>query len=250
MDLNLDFFIYFASDGEESNGQQMDTETEKENESSNTDGERENTPMSAITNVTNVSEIQPEIMDMETEEEKDNAASPAEAAEMIEEVEEATTTTTTTATTGIESNQSYWLFGGSFTRFKQAATTILESTDQLQDDDILLQMSITKKTLKEILSVYLRMAIPGTTLASSIGPPICDMIIQLFLQHQPSVTNDMDLDNIIDDTRTDAFDILMTTLWDDDDGRDKMVDLIGSIAHHCKKSRHIVGMRWWSHIAG
>ncbi|KAI9265202.1 protein-domain-containing protein [Phascolomyces articulosus] len=248
-DDDVDRYLYGEADGEEQGANTMDTGMEKENDimDNGPNAEREQTPGSTATG--NISESEPEPMVMEDVMVEDSSTTPV--ATTAPTIATATTSSPPAAMqepSGIESNQSYWLFGDSFTRFKTASIAVLEP--EQDQDDVLLQMTIAKRSLKEILSVYLRMGIPGATLASSIGPPMCDMIIQFFLQHQPSVTNDMDLDSVINDAATDTFDVLMSTLWKNEEGRDKMVDLLGSIAQHCKKSRHIVGMRWWSHVAG
>ncbi|KAI9491518.1 hypothetical protein BDB00DRAFT_486360 [Zychaea mexicana] len=220
------------------------TETERESDDdtkmdSNTDWDDYHI---ARTTSSGGAEIEGQAMDEEAESEEERQLEPS-----VTDMEPSTASAAV-APKGIESNQSYWLFGDSFNKFKTASTTVLDPNQE--QDEMLVQMTIAKRSLKEILSVYLRMAIPGETLASSIGPPVCDMIIQFFLQHQPSVTSDMDVDAVINDTATDTFDVLMTTLWEAEEGRDKMVDLVGSIAHHCGDSRHVIGMRWWSYVAG
>ncbi|KAI8141301.1 protein-domain-containing protein [Fennellomyces sp. T-0311] len=224
-DDDVDRYLYGETGGEESANTATETETETEKES---DGDA--------------------IMDNGTDAEEEPTQPPVVHTPATEMVIDDEPEPPVAAPKGIESNQSYWLFGDSFNRFKSACTAVLEM--HKEQEEVILQMAIAKRSLKEILSVYLRMGIPGETLASSIGPPICDIAVQFFLQHQPSVTNDMDLDTVINDTATDTFDVLMTTLWHSEEHRDKMVDLIGSMTQHCKKSRNVVGMRWWSHVAG
>lgn len=69
-----------------------------------------------------------------------------------------------------------------------------------------------------------------------------------------SLNEAMDEDAVLADASKDVFDLVLVTFWnvrDNNASRDKLIRLIGCIAHTQKNKgrRHIIGMRWWSFIA-
>lgn len=76
----------------------------------------------------------------------------------------------------------------------------------------------------------------------------------LLLEHSHVVFEEEPTENnVIEESLNDPFDLLMLTFWNAKDTaapRDKVVRLIGCIAHSAKKGRqHLIGMRWWMYIA-
>ncbi|KAI8342956.1 protein-domain-containing protein [Chlamydoabsidia padenii] len=64
---------------------------------------------------------------------------------------------TDSSDTGMQSNQSYWIFGDALNRFKTSCTTLLLDQLDVQDEEFSVQLIIAKRSLKEILAVFLRM---------------------------------------------------------------------------------------------
>ncbi|KAI9486803.1 MAG: protein-domain-containing protein [Benjaminiella poitrasii] len=160
---------------------------------------------------------------------------------------------------GIQANQSYWIFGDSLKRFKEACISARTAQNRSIHDEYRSQNAIAKRSLKEILAVFLRMAIPAESLAVMIGVHIRNIVASNMLSHKSSFNNnsperkDGEATVVTDDTK-DVFDLVMNTYWNDcntDASKDKIVRLIGCIAHsqNKKSRRHIIGMRWWSFIA-
>lgn len=58
---------------------------------------------------------------------------------------------------GLQSNQSYWIFGDSLKRFKEACLAVKSAQKVADFDEYNVQILIVKKSLKEILAVFLRM---------------------------------------------------------------------------------------------
>jgi hypothetical protein len=157
-------------------------------------------------------------------------------------------------TENMQSNQSYWIFGDSLKRFKEASAAVVNSQKDGDKEQCNTHLITAKKSLKEILAVFLRMAIPAETLIPTIGSYVRNMIVSNMLTHQTSLENTQDDDAMLNDPSKDVFDIIMATFWsvrDNDASRDKLVRLIGGIAHNRKGKgrRHIIGMRWWIYIA-
>lgn len=61
------------------------------------------------------------------------------------------------STEGLQSNQSYWIFGDSLKRFKEACLAVKSAQKEADSDEYDVQILIVKKSLKEILAVFLRM---------------------------------------------------------------------------------------------
>ncbi|CAO0799326.1 unnamed protein product [Mucor circinelloides] len=153
---------------------------------------------------------------------------------------------------GLQSNQSYWIFGDSLKRFKEASKAVRAAQKDADMDEYNIQILIVKRSLKEILAVFLRMAIPAETLAITVGPSIRNMVSSNLLNY--AVTAATDDESMLADSTKDAFDLVMSTFWSVrtvDASRDKLVSLIGCIAHtpKTKGKRHVIGMRWWAFIA-
>ncbi|KAG0184656.1 Integrator complex subunit 3 [Apophysomyces sp. BC1034] len=158
------------------------------------------------------------------------------------------------ATERMQSNQSYWIFGDALKRFQLSCSVVNAGKTGDNGEEYEAQMLRTKHSLKEILSVYLRMAIPAETLAPNVAPQIRSIASRLLLEHSHVVFEDEPTeDSVIQNSQNDPFDLLMVTFWNVKNTaalRDKMVRLIGCITHSSKKGRrHLVGMRWWMHIA-
>ncbi|KAI9273363.1 protein-domain-containing protein [Helicostylum pulchrum] len=154
----------------------------------------------------------------------------------------------------IQSNQSYWIFGDSLKRFKEASTNVNSAQKEGDQAQYEAQLHIAKKSLKEILAVFLRMAIPAETLVPTIGPYVRNMVASNMLSHTSKTEKPNDLDSVLDDPSRDVFDLITTTFWsvrDNDASRDKLIRLIGCISHTKKNKgrRHAIGMRWWAFIA-
>jgi len=156
------------------------------------------------------------------------------------------------AAEGLQSNQSYWIFGDSLKRFKEASKAVRAAQKDADMDEYNIQILLVKRSLKEILAVFLRMAIPAETLAITVGPSIRNMVSSNLLNY--AVTAATDDESMLADSTKDAFDLVMSTFWSVrtvDASRDKLVSLIGCIAHtpKTKGKRHVIGMRWWAFIA-
>lgn len=154
----------------------------------------------------------------------------------------------------IQSNQSYWIFGDSLKRFKEASANVNAAQKEGDQNQYEAQLHIAKKSLKEILAVFLRMAIPAETLVPTIGPYVRNMVASNMLSHTSKAENLNDLDSVLEDPSKDVFDLITATFWsvrDNDASRDKLVRLIGCISHTKKNKgrRHAIGMRWWAFIA-
>ncbi|KAL7327957.1 hypothetical protein PS15p_206311 [Mucor circinelloides] len=153
---------------------------------------------------------------------------------------------------GLQSNQSYWIFGDSLKRFKEACKAVRAAQKDADMDEYNVQILIVKRSLKEILAVFLRMAIPAETLAITVGPSIRNMVSSNLLSYAATAATDDE--SMLADSTKDAFDLVMSTFWSVrtvDASRDKLVSLIGCIAHtpKTKGKRHVIGMRWWAFIA-
>lgn len=161
----------------------------------------------------------------------------------------------------IQQNQSYWIFGDSLKRFKQASAAVHSARKEGDQAQYATHLFTAKKSLKEILDVFLRMAIPAETLVPTIGPYVRNMVASNMLSHiTTAATAAVPTDNagendvLLNDATKDLFDLIMTTFWsvrDNDAARDKLIRLIGCISHTRKSKgrRYIIGMRWWSFIA-
>lgn len=154
---------------------------------------------------------------------------------------------------GLQSNQSYWIFGDSLKRFKEACQAVRAAQKEADMDEYNVQILIAKRSLKEILAVFLRMAIPAETLAMTVGPSIRNMVSSNLLSYTTTAAATDD-DSMLADASKDTFDLVMSTFWNVrtvDASRDKLVRLIGCIAHTTKMKgkRHVIGMRWWAFIA-
>ncbi|CAO3607263.1 unnamed protein product [Cunninghamella echinulata] len=155
----------------------------------------------------------------------------------------------------MQSNQSYWIFGDALTRFKTACKiTQLESFD-IDDEEFGLQLIIAKRSLKEILAVFLRMSISAETLLPNIANPILKLASQLILVNSHSVYKpDASEEDIIMDNTKDPLDLLFIVYWqmkDNAASSEKILQLIGYLSHNYRTGKkHIVGMRWWLFIAG
>lgn len=141
---------------------------------------------------------------------------------------------------GLQSHQSYWIFGDSLKRFKESSLLVEDAQKQGNMDEYNTQIKVVKKSLKEILDVFMRMAIPAESLAATIGSHVRNIIVSNLL-------------TLKEDEDEDVFDLIMSTFWsvrDNQASRDKMVQLIGSIAQFRKNKtkNHIIGLRWWSFI--
>lgn len=157
-------------------------------------------------------------------------------------------------TENMQSNQSYWIFGDSLKRFKEASAAAIASQKEGDGEQYATHLQTSKKSLKEILAVFLRMAIPAETLIPTIGSYVRNMIVSNLLTHRTSLSVAKDDSAVVEDSAKDLFDLIMVTFWsvrDVNASRDKLIRLIGGIAHTTKHKgrRHIVGMRWWSYIA-
>lgn len=58
---------------------------------------------------------------------------------------------------GLQSHQSYWIFGDSLKRFKDACIATIAAQKEMNQDEYTVQILIAKRSLKEILAVFLRM---------------------------------------------------------------------------------------------
>ncbi|CEP17729.1 hypothetical protein [Parasitella parasitica] len=155
---------------------------------------------------------------------------------------------------GLQSNQSYWIFGDSLKRFKEACVAVKAAQKNADLQEYIVQILIVKRSLKEILAVFLRMAIPAETLAITVGPSIRNMTASNLLSHTTTAATPDDDDSILTDPKKDGLDLILSTFWNVrsvNASRDKIVRLIGCIAHSSKAKgrRHIIGMRWWAFIA-
>ncbi|KAI8376412.1 protein-domain-containing protein [Radiomyces spectabilis] len=156
-------------------------------------------------------------------------------------------------TPSLQSNQSYWIFGDSLQRFQSACLAVNKGPTSEDDEQYEVQLIIAKRSLKEILAVYLRMAIPAETLAPSLGPHIRNIASRLLLEHSHvNVEKHESVDGIIMDKTKDPFDVIMGTFWEIQENEpvvQKLIRFIGCITHKYSKSRrHLIGMRWWSYI--
>ncbi|ORZ24452.1 protein-domain-containing protein [Absidia repens] len=59
--------------------------------------------------------------------------------------------------TAMQSSQSYWIFGDALNRFKTACSALLMDQSDMEDEESSVQFIIAKRSLKEILAVFLRM---------------------------------------------------------------------------------------------
>ncbi|KAI8078774.1 protein-domain-containing protein [Halteromyces radiatus] len=157
--------------------------------------------------------------------------------------------------TAMQSHQSYWLFGDALTRFKTACGTLLSNQLDVDDEEFSVQLIIAKRSLKEILAVFLRMSIPAETLAPSIGRPIVKLASRLLIEksHTDYNKDDMTEDDVIMDTNKDPLDLILLVYWqtkEDAATKEKMVHLLGYMMHRCRVGKkHVLGMRWWLFIA-
>ncbi|KAG1565052.1 hypothetical protein G6F45_006922 [Rhizopus arrhizus] len=160
---------------------------------------------------------------------------------------------------GLQSNQSYWIFGDSLKRFKNASIALLTAQKDKNEEEYTLQLLITKRSIKDIIAVFLRMAIPAEVLERTIGPYIRNIIYLnrfpfTFVKTTEEAKNTVSEEAVISDTSKDVFDLLMITFWnllEKENEREKLIKLLSCIAHNSKKRsrRHLIGMRWWSFIS-
>lgn len=158
------------------------------------------------------------------------------------------------STGNIQSNQSYWIFGDSLKRFKESSAAVTLAQKEGNQTQYATHLHTAKKSLKEILAVFLRMAIPAETLVPTIGSYVRNMVASNMLAHTTSAEKSDDVEAILDDPSKDILDLIMATFWNVRDNvasRDKLIRLVGCISHTKKNKgrRHIIGMRWWSFIA-
>lgn len=157
-------------------------------------------------------------------------------------------------TENIQSNQSYWIFGDSLKRFKESSAAVTLAQKEGDQTQYSTHLYTAKKSLKEILAVFLRMAIPAETLVPTIGSYVRNMVASNMLTHTTTLEKSDNVDVVLEDPTKDVFDLIMATFWnvrDNDASRDKLIRLIGCISHTKKNKgrRHIIGMRWWSFIS-
>ncbi|KAJ8655989.1 hypothetical protein O0I10_008429 [Lichtheimia ornata] len=152
----------------------------------------------------------------------------------------------------MDSSQSYMMFGDSIVRFQSACSSLVSGLEDEEEKQ--LQMTIAKRSLREVLDVYLRMSLSGEALASSMAEQIYQISDMTLLEHAFTITSD-NLDDVIVDSSQDLMDVLMTTLWsahkkEDTSARTKMMDLLSALTKSINNNnRHLVGMRWWSFFA-
>ncbi|CEI97081.1 hypothetical protein RMCBS344292_11222 [Rhizopus microsporus] len=58
---------------------------------------------------------------------------------------------------GLQSNQSYWIFGDSLKRFKDACTNLMNAQKSDDEEEYTLQLVIAKRSIKDIVAVFLKM---------------------------------------------------------------------------------------------
>ncbi|KAI8984132.1 protein-domain-containing protein [Mycotypha africana] len=162
------------------------------------------------------------------------------------------------AQAAMESNQSYWIFGDSLSRFKEACVVLLNGTGEQFEEMYDEQNTIAKKNLSEILAVYYRIAIPAEMLVATIGTHIRNIIASTMLSHTNTAISKNDNEDIlVKDSTKDVFDLVMFHYWNmcavkkDDSNVKKMIELLSCLAHQTRidQRRHMVGVRWWSFIA-
>lgn len=159
---------------------------------------------------------------------------------------------------GIASSQAFMFFGDSMERFTSACKSLMNSKEPsaaVANEEMQIQFLIAKRSFNEILSVYLRMAIPPAMLAATIASNVTDVAAILVLEHAQSDMQDnlLSCDEIVQNSTKDTFDLIMTAFWDSkkDADRDKLVNLIAGVTQSCKKAyKPLIGMRWWSFMAG
>ncbi|CAO3638816.1 unnamed protein product [Cunninghamella blakesleeana] len=155
----------------------------------------------------------------------------------------------------MQSNQSYWIFGDALTRFKTACKSIQLDSLDINDEEFGLQLIVAKRSLKEILAVFLRMSISAETLLPNIAAPLLKLASQLILvnSHTDYKPDSSEEDIIMDNTK-DPLDLLFIVYWqmkENTASSEKMLQLIGYLSHNYRTGKkHIVGMRWWLFIAG
>ncbi|KAI7878696.1 hypothetical protein K492DRAFT_208804 [Lichtheimia hyalospora FSU 10163] len=157
-----------------------------------------------------------------------------------------------TTSKAMDSSQSYMMFGDSLVRFQSACSSLVSNLEDEEEKQ--LQMTIAKRSLREVLDVYLRMSLSGESLASSIAEQIYQISDMTLLEHAFTITSD-NLDDVVVDSSQDLMDVLMTTLWSahskqDASARSKMMDLLSALTKSIhNNNRHLIGMRWWSFFA-
>ena len=167
---------------------------------------------------------------------------------------------------GLQPNQSFWIFGESMQRFKAACRAAREAYVEENDDEFDVQVRDAKRNLKEILSAFLISVIINQTISSLtasqsfpaeiIAATIASQIRNIMAASQLSYAHaqmgpDLTEDSIISDRTMDTFDLLMTSFWlarDNAASKEKLLKLITCLA--AKGKPHLIGMRWWSFVAG
>ncbi|KAI9280424.1 protein-domain-containing protein [Sporodiniella umbellata] len=158
---------------------------------------------------------------------------------------------------GLQSNQSYWIFGDSLKKFKEASIALVAAQKNRDKDNYSSHLLITKRSVRDILAVFLKMAIPAEVLELTIGSHIRNMIYlnrYPFIQSGEESNHTLSEEDIMSDLSKDVFDLIMATIWgwiEKETESEKLIKLLSCIAQNSKKKgrKHLVGMRWWSFIA-
>ncbi|KAG1473737.1 hypothetical protein G6F56_000781 [Rhizopus delemar] len=160
---------------------------------------------------------------------------------------------------GLQSNQSYWIFGDSLKKFKEACISLISAQKNKNEEEYALQLLVTKRSVRDIIAVFLKMAIPAEVLEQTIGSHIRNMIYLnrytfMFAQTTEKGKHEMSEEAILADPSKDVFDLLMNTVWDwleKETESEKLIKLLSCIAQSSKKKsrRHLIGMRWWSFVS-
>ncbi|ORE00953.1 hypothetical protein BCV72DRAFT_246293 [Rhizopus microsporus var. microsporus] len=190
----------------------------------------------------------------EAEEEKEEEEEEEEEEKEEEEEEEVVN-----VDEGLQSDQSYWIFGDSLKRFKDACSNLINAQKSDDEEEYTLQLVIAKRSIKDIVAVFLKMAIPTEVLVPTISPFIRNMVFlnrypPTFVKESEDTKYTVSEDVILSDISKDVFDFLMTMFWnlkDKEAESEKMVKLLSCIAQGAKskKKKHLIGMRWWSFIS-
>ncbi|KAI9287172.1 protein-domain-containing protein [Umbelopsis sp. AD052] len=151
-----------------------------------------------------------------------------------------------------QNQQSFWMFADLLPRFQDASRTIKTACVNNDIDEIQAHSYICKKNLREILNIYLKMAIPAKNLVPNLAKYIRDGSCSKYVNSGKSENDHFTLDQeeTVQVETMDAMDLLFVTiwsLWDSESQRKKMVDFISCVMHLSRRGgKHLVGMRWWS----
>lgn len=58
---------------------------------------------------------------------------------------------------GLQSNQSYWIFGDSLKKFKEACISLISAQKNKNEEEYALQLLVTKRSVRDIIAVFLKM---------------------------------------------------------------------------------------------